>query len=263
LALVGKPQSRRSNAGIYIFTHKTTGNKYVGSSNDLSRRFKQYFEKSVLLNNKTTGLLLPLIEKEVFEAFTLEIIIIPSSYPKYSHCFLKQYYLLNGEFNLNTQKIVNFRINQGYKIYLYDLNYNILYYTSNSLNEFCENLGIHHSSYKKCISKDSPYLDFFRISKTLITKAVPVNLSYFEVRELIIKHRKESLSKLHLSYGKVIEVFNKETNNTITFSSLVKVSYRLGISRTTIRNYINSGKLYKNRYLFMKKYKLKYLRLKL
>lgn len=250
LALIGKSQSRRSKAGIYIFTHKTTNSKYVGSSNDLSRRFKQYFEKNVLFNNKTTGLLLPLIEKEGFEAFTLEIIVIPSSYPKYSHCFLEQYYLLDKEFNLNTHKIVNFRINQGYKVYLYDLDYKTLYYISNSLNEFCEDLGIHYSSYKKCIVNDSPYLDFFRISKNLITKAVPMNLSHSKVRELITKHRKESLNKLHLSYGKIIEVFDKEINNTITFASIIKASYRFGISRTTIRNYINSGKLYKNRYHF-------------
>lgn len=250
LALVGKPQSRQSKAGIYIFTHKITNSKYVGSSNDLSRRFKQYFEKNVLFNNKSTGLLLPLIEKEGFEAFTLEIIVIPSIYPKYSHCFLEQYYLLDKEFNLNTHKIVNFRVNQGYKIYLYDLDYKTLYYTSNSLNEFCAYLGIHRSSYKKHIANNSPFLNYFRVSKILKTEAVPANLSYSKVRELIIKYRKESLDKLHLSYGKVIEVFDKETNDTMIFTSIIKASYRFGTSRTTIRNYITSGKLYKNRYHF-------------
>jgi hypothetical protein len=59
----------------------------VGSSNDLARRFKQYFEKNVLFNNKDTGILLPLMEKEGLRPFTLEITVIPSSYPKYSHCF--------------------------------------------------------------------------------------------------------------------------------------------------------------------------------
>jgi predicted GIY-YIG superfamily endonuclease len=82
---------------VYIyFTHKTSNNKYVGSSNDLSRRFKQSFEKkNVLFNNKTTILLLPLIKKKGFEAFALEIIVIPSSYFKYSYCFLGLYYLLD------------------------------------------------------------------------------------------------------------------------------------------------------------------------
>ena len=49
LGLIGKPQYRRSNAGVYIFSHKLNYNKYVGSSNDLARRFKQYFEKKCLV----------------------------------------------------------------------------------------------------------------------------------------------------------------------------------------------------------------------
>jgi len=44
---------------------------------------------------------------------------------------------------------------------LYDLNYKILYYTSNSLDKFCADLGIHYYNYKKCIAKDSPYFNFF------------------------------------------------------------------------------------------------------
>jgi len=40
-----------------------TNSKHVGSINNLSKRFKQYFEKNVLFNNKSIGLLLLLIEK--------------------------------------------------------------------------------------------------------------------------------------------------------------------------------------------------------
>ena len=82
-----------------------------------------------------------MIEKEAFKVFTLQVTVIPSSYPKYSHCFLEQYYLLNKEFNLNTHKIVNFRVNQGFNIYLYDKDCKILYYSCNSLNAFCADLG--------------------------------------------------------------------------------------------------------------------------
>ena len=63
LALIGKPQSRRSNTGVYVFIHKLIGNKYVSSSNDLARRFKQYFYKDALFGYKNTGLLTPLVEK--------------------------------------------------------------------------------------------------------------------------------------------------------------------------------------------------------
>jgi len=248
LALIAKPRSRRSNAGVYIFTHEATGNKYVGSTNDLARRFKQYFEKNTFINNKSTGLLLPLMEKEGFDAFTLEVIVIPYNYPKFSYCFLEQYYLLDKRFNLNTHKIVNFRVNQGFKIYLYDNNYKTLYYTCNSLNAFCADLGIHHSSYRKCITKGSLFLDFFIISNTLIEDAVPANLTLSELHDLLVQLRKQRLDRLGISYGKVIEVFDKETNETKIYNSSYKVSYRLGISRTTVRNYLNSDQPYKGRY---------------
>lgn len=250
LALIGKPGSKRSNAGIYLFSHKHSDKKYVGSSNDLARRFKQYFEKNVLFNNKDTGILLPMLEKEELKAFTLDVTVIPSSYPKYSHCFLEQYYLLNKKFNLNTHKIVNFRVNQGFNIYLYDKDCKILYYSSNSLNAFCADLGIHHSSYKKHIANNSLYLDYFIISNNLIAEAAPAGLTELGLRELIDERRKISLNKLHLSYGKYIEVLDSDTNTRKIYESSYKVATRFGFSRSSLRNYIASGKVYKNRYIF-------------
>lgn len=44
LGLIGKPKTRGLKAGVYIFTLKPTGHKYVGSSNSLSRRLYQYFK---------------------------------------------------------------------------------------------------------------------------------------------------------------------------------------------------------------------------
>ena len=32
-ALIGSPKTRNKKAGVYIFTHKPSGDKYVGSSN--------------------------------------------------------------------------------------------------------------------------------------------------------------------------------------------------------------------------------------
>lgn len=43
VGLIGRPNTRILKAGVYIFTHKLTGDKYVGSSNSLSRRLDQYF----------------------------------------------------------------------------------------------------------------------------------------------------------------------------------------------------------------------------
>jgi GIY-YIG catalytic domain/NUMOD1 domain len=248
--LIGKPGSRRSKAGIYVFSHKYSDKKYVGSSNDLARRFKQYFEKNALFSSKDTGILLPMLEKENFKAFTLEVTVIPSSFSNYAHCFLEQYFLLDKSFNLNIHKIVNFRVNQGFKIYLYDMGCKTLYYSSNSLNAFCADLGIHHSSYKKHVANNEPYLDYFIISNSLITDAVPTNLTEIQIREFINKQRKDSLNKLHKSYGSVVEVFDTYTNTIITIDSVAKAASKFGVSRSTIRSYISSEKPYKSRYKF-------------
>jgi len=69
LGLIGKPNSKRSKSGVYIFSHKYSDKNYVGSNNDLARRFKQHFEKNVLFSNKDTGILLPMIEKVNLKAF--------------------------------------------------------------------------------------------------------------------------------------------------------------------------------------------------
>lgn len=250
LGLIGKPNSKRSKAGVYIFSHKNSGKKYVGSSNDLARRFNQYFESNALFSNKETGILLPMLEKEQLKAFTLEVAVIPSSFSKYSHCFLEQYFLLDNRFNLNSHKIVNFRVNQGFKIYLYDKDCKILYYNSISLNAFCADLGIHHSSYKKYVNKYELFLGHFIISNKLVSDAVPTDLTELEVREFILKQRKSSLDKLHQSYGSLIEVFDIDENIKTRIDSVAKVASKFGVSRTTIRNYISNGKPYKGRYIF-------------
>ena len=151
---------------------------------------------------------------------------------------------------MNTHKIVNFRINQGFKIYLYDKDCKILYYSSNSLNAFCADLGIHHSSYKKHIANNSAYLGYYTISNNLVEKAIPAGLTELQLRELIDERRKMSLNELHLSYGKSIEVLDSDTNTTKIYESSYKVAARFGFRRSSLRNYIASGKAYKNRYIF-------------
>lgn len=155
--LVGKPKTRGLKAGVYIFTHKKTGSKYVGSSNSLSRRLDQYFTFKHF-NQEVSGLLLPLINKEGFTAFSLEIFVIPYDFSAtnmldYYFLFLEQYHLLNQKFNLNTQRIVNFRVNQGKNVNLYGLDGKTLYYYSKSLNQIRGDLGIHHATCTNCIKK--------------------------------------------------------------------------------------------------------------
>lgn len=95
--------------------------------------------------------------------------------------FLEQYHLLNKRFNLNTQRVVNFRVNQGTDIYLYDIEGKILFYASKSLNQIRGDLGIHYATCTNCIIKGESYLNFFRITNTPIEGAIKANLNNSEL----------------------------------------------------------------------------------
>jgi hypothetical protein len=134
--------------------------------------------------------LLPLIEKEGFKGFSLEILpfggisprvprveifVMPPKFSSdYYFLFLEQYYLLHDSFNLNTRRVVNFRVNQGVNIYLYDREGKILYYYSFSVRQMCEDIGISHLTLSKYLDKDGAfYLNSFRLTKTAIEGAKP------------------------------------------------------------------------------------------
>ena len=165
IGLIGRSNSRVHRSGIYMFTHITSGSQYIGSSNNLARRLFGYFRHEH--NEKeNSGLLLPLLRKEGVAAFSLEIFIIPLSYPSNSYLFLEQYHLLNKKFDLNTQRIVQFRALRPHNIYLYDREGKTLYYSSESHSKLKQELGIHYSTFNKYINQDNYYLNFFLITGT-------------------------------------------------------------------------------------------------
>ena len=108
---------------------------------------------------------------------------------EYNFLFLEQYHLLYSNFNLNTQRVVNFRVNQGNTVYLYDLEGKILYYTATSLNGLKANLGVHHATVTKCIKNGSLYLDYFIITDQLKPDAKKAGLSLEELSKLISDKR--------------------------------------------------------------------------
>ena len=86
-------------SGVYIFTHKSSNYKYVGSSSQLFRRLLGYFNKT----HKLTGKFLPFLYESGIESFSLDIIIVEND----MQLVLEQYFLLHKEYNLNTLKVAN------------------------------------------------------------------------------------------------------------------------------------------------------------
>nr|YP_010121860.1 GIY-YIG endonuclease [Monilinia fructicola]QRF72236.1 GIY-YIG endonuclease [Monilinia fructicola]QYB19428.1 GIY-YIG endonuclease [Monilinia fructicola]QYB19489.1 GIY-YIG endonuclease [Monilinia fructicola]QYB19551.1 GIY-YIG endonuclease [Monilinia fructicola]QYB19613.1 GIY-YIG endonuclease [Monilinia fructicola] len=256
VGLIGTPKTRGLKAGVYIFTHKATGRKYVGSSNSLSRRLDQYFNFKHF-NQDGSGQLIPFIKKEGFNMFSLEITVMPSEFSSgYYFLFLEQYYLLHKSFDLNTQRIVNFRVNQGNNVYLYDLNGRTLYYSSKSLNQIQGDLGIHPGTVKSCL-KGNNYLNFFNITDTLIEGAIPANLSIAELASLISDKKALFLSNTSRTrFSKPIVLKEVETEKILKFSSIIDIvnhfkTMNITMDRNKITKIVNTDEVYKG-YLFKK-----------
>lgn len=242
--LVGRPNSRGRYAGVYIFTHIETGQMYVGSSNSLGRRLSQYFEpEKGYVNKNESGLLLPLIKKDGFSKFTLKIYVIPSDCSIcYDYLFLEQYFLLDPKFTLNTQKIVNFRINQGTHIYMYNSDFSVLYHTSLSLNMLKKEIGIHISNIKSSIDKGELFLNTFRITTVYYSSAVKSEMSLQELNKFIDLKRKDVLLN---NRAKPIYLYNKDlTILYYTSNSYSALNSVLRISPESARNCIKTGSLY-------------------
>lgn len=73
---VGTVRGNVQVPGVYIWTHLSTNDKYVGSSSTLARRLIGYFN----CTHKNTGKLIPLIKSEGLGAFKLQVIPLKESY---------------------------------------------------------------------------------------------------------------------------------------------------------------------------------------
>lgn len=182
---------------------------------------------------------------------------MPSEFSSnYYFLLLEQYYLLHESFNLNTQRIVNLRVNQGNPIYLYDLKGNTLYYSSKSLNQIQGDLGIHPNTCKSCI-KGNNYLNLFKITDTPIQGASPANLSLGELASLISEKKMLSLSTTtRAKFSKPLIVKEVETGETLEFPSIISMVnhfkyLNITMDRNKIGKLLNTGKPY-NGYIFIK-----------
>lgn len=119
-------------AGVYIFTHKETGAKYVGSSIQLATRLQRHLRNTY----KEYGKFLPFLTKERLDRFTLEVQPIYSSLIFKSELILEQYYLLDTSFNLNVSRVANVPGFRSKEIFIYNKDKTILIYQSDSIKDF-------------------------------------------------------------------------------------------------------------------------------
>lgn len=243
-------------SGVYIFIHKNTGHKYVGSSNLLRRRMDYYFKGDFPLSGK----FLPLLHKEGLRAFKLIIFKLDCTIFSYKDCLiLEQYYLLNKEFNLNTLRVVNAGSSKGDPVYVYDLTCSTLYYHAKSKIELKRVLKIHTETSKKFVDSKKPYLNKFLLLSYYIPTALTSNISVNKLVDIMQKERQD-MYILGTRRSIPVELEIKEGNafvnsdsigQTLNFDSLTScIEYLrelgLTIKRATLTKYIKNEKVFHN-----------------
>ena len=241
-------------SGVYMFIHKDTGQKYVGSSNLLRRRIDYYIKGDFPL----AGKFLPLLHQQGLKAFKLIIFKLDSRiFSIQDALILEQYHLLNKEFNLNTLRVVNAGSSKGDAVYVYDRTGSILYYYAKSKIELKRVLKIHPETSKKYIDSKIPYLNEFLLVSYFIPTSLKSNISVEELISLMQKER-QNMYTLGSRRSIPVELEIKEGNSfvsnwgqTFKFDSLtVCAEYlrgvNLNIKRETLTKYIQNEKVFHN-----------------
>ena len=242
----------KGHAGVYMFIHKTTGQKYVGSSNLLRRRMDYYFKGN--FTPLMGGKFLPSLTQDGLGAFKLIIFKLDNNKFKVKDALiLEQYHLLSKEFDLNTLRVVNAGSSKGESVYVYDLTCSILYYHASSRIELKRTLKVHPETCKKFLDSNLPYLNRFLLLSGLIPTAVKSNISVLELLEIMQKERQTTYTlgtRRNIPVILEIKDGNKFVNTwgqTLKFESLTAcISYLrdlgLIIKRETLSKYIKIEK---------------------
>lgn len=220
----------KGHSGVYMFIHKTTGQKYVGSSNLLRRRMDYYFKGD--FTPPLRGKFLPLLTQEGLGAFKLIIFKLDNNkFNVKDALILEQYHLLSKEFvlhaGLNTLRVVNVGSSKGESVYVYDLTCSTLYYHASSRIELKRTLKIHPETCKKFLNSNLPYLNRFLLLSGLIPTAVKSNMSVLELLEIMQKERQTMYTLgTRRSLPVILEI--KEGNKFVLISLASGASYTRG-----------------------------------
>lgn len=245
---LGLPHGKERIPGIYIFTHLSTGRKYVSSSSQLALRLNGYIN----LTYRESGLLIPLLKKEKLYDFSLEVFPFRDNYSKGWEIVLEQYYFLDPSYTLNTIRVANNPSGSNTKsLYMYNRDMSILYYSSTQEIDFIRKFNIHHTTFTKHLNNATYYLGKYLFSRQPVLTSKVKDLNDLDLSLMLKKDRvKFNISKPLTSLAKpVILIDANNKKNTIMLTSLAKcIEYykNKGISanQITLIKYINTGKSY-------------------
>jgi len=254
-------KDNKNKSGIYKWTNKLTNDSYVGQSIDLSKRFIRYFNLSYLRNRGTLAINRALI-KYGFSSFQLEIL---------EYCDIadlnkrEQYYLDTLKPRYNILKIAG--SSSGHKL---------SEETKAKISQSLKGVYVKEKSalYGRKHSEETKAL--MSLKKSNVNNPLFGKTHSEETKELMRlkalgrKHSEETgascpccpgplrdpetVLKMSASKGYPVYVYEKCDSKGFqligSFVSIRKAANFLGISPNTVRLYINSGEIFKDRYKF-------------
>jgi group I intron endonuclease len=243
-------KDNKNKSGIYKWTNKLTNDIYIGQSVDLAKIFIRYFNLSYLKNRETLIISRALI-KYGYSNFSLQIL---------EYCDIadlrerEQYYLdkLNPKYNIlkiaesslghklteETKAKISKSIFLKKKMGIY-------------LNEKSALYGRTHSEETRALMA----IKKFGANNPLFGKThTEESKELMRQKALGRKHSEETLLKMSASKGYLVNIHEKCDSKGFqligNFVSIRRVAKFLGISSNTVRLYINSGEIFKDRYKF-------------
>lgn len=202
--------------GIYIWTHKPSGSKYVGSAYNMPVRLRSYFSEE----QKEIGKFIPLFYRQGMDIFTLEVVLTPFNPDIRLELLLEQYYLLDSAFDLNTIRVAgngNPSGSNSKTLYIYNRDITILYYSSNKQSEFINKFKINYHTFTKHLIKGTYYLGKYVFTRERVEEAVLASLARgdIELREMLTIDRvKFNLAKPVNSLSRPVNIFQESTRST-------------------------------------------------
>nr|QID41829.1 GIY-YIG endonuclease [Fusarium pseudograminearum] len=209
-------KENKGKSGIYLWTNQINGKRYVGSALDLSKRLRNYFNTSYLIDGKDIMIIYKALLAHGFENFTLEIL----EYCEPSVLIEReQYYidLLNPEYNI--LKIAGSRLGAKHTLEA------IAKIKAGALNRS-----------KEALAKNLEHLNKLNSSQEHKEHLIRLNTS--------IEHIAKTANPVI-----VLNILNGES---LEFRSITQAAKFLEVHPEIIRRHIVKEKLYLNKYLITK-----------
>ena len=238
-------KDNKNKSGIYKWTNKITKDIYVGQSIDLSKRFIKYYSFSYLKNRETLVISRALI-KYGYSNFSLEIL----EYCDIAHLTEReQYYFDKLNPRYNTLKIASSSL--GHKLSKETKAKISLALKGVYIKEKSALYGRTHTEETKALmslKKSQANNPSFGKTHNEGTKEL------MRIKALGRKYSEETLLKMSASRGYSVNIHEKCDSEGFkligSFVSIRRAAKFLEISGSTVKRYINSGELFKDRYKF-------------